>query len=177
MDYTPRVNQESRTPLHLPGLILVVCIAIAVGFFLIWPPDLEARTLFFPGTTAVSFSAERRLLPRASDRRREIFLVVQELILGPAQIRHGRLLPRSTRISSLAIDDSTIYLDLSPDLIFGEEEVRVDVQTGLEGIEATVLYNFRWVEEVVLTIGGQEPFVPSFRLPDSVVPTSEDSTG
>ena len=79
-------------------------------------------------------------------------------------------MPRKTRISSLAIVDDRVYIDLSPEMIFGEQEVRIDVAEGLGGVEWTLLYNFRWLEEVVLTIGGQEPFLPSFRIP-------EDSTG
>jgi len=170
MAYTPVVTDDSQLRRHLPGILLVLSIAIALGFFLIWPPDREARTLFFPGTTDVTLSGERRLVPRSADRNRELYLVVQELILGPAEIRHGRLVPRNTRISSLAIVDSTVYVDLSPDMMFGEDEVRVDVADGLAGVEGTLLYNFRWLEQVVLTIGGQEPFAPSFRMP-------EDSTG
>lgn len=170
MDYTPAVNDDSQLRRHLPGLLLLLSIGIAVGFFLIWPPDREARTLFFPGNTDSTLSGERRLVPRSSDRNRELYLVVEELILGPAEIRHGRLVPRKTRISSLAIIDDTAYVDLSPEMIFGEQEVRIDVVEGLGGVEWTLLYNFRWLEEVVLTIGGQEPFMPSFRIP-------EDSTG
>ena len=164
--YTPAVTDDSRLRRHLPGFLLLLCIAIAVGFFLIWPPDREARTLFFPGTTDATLSGERRLVPRSSDQSRELYLVVQELILGPAEIRHGRLLPRDTRISSLAMVDQTAYVDLSPEMMFGEDEVRIDVAEGLSGVQATLLYNFRWLERVVLTIGGQEPFAPSFRIPE-----------
>lgn len=164
------MTDDSQLRRHLPGLLLLLCIAIAVGFFLIWPPDREARTLFFPGTTEASLTGERRLVPRNPQRSRELYLVVQELILGPAEIRHGRLVPRNTRISSLAITEDTVYVDLSPEMMFGEEEVRIDVAQGLDGVEATLLYNFRWLKSVVLTIGGQEPFAPSFRMP-------EDSTG
>ena len=160
------MTEDSQLRRHLPGLLLLLCIAIAVGFFLIWPPGREARTLFFPGTTDASLSGERRLVPRSSDRNRELYLVVQELILGPAEIRHGRLVPRSTRISSLAIVEETVYVDLSPEMIFGEQEVRIDVAHGLGGVESTLLYNFRWLDQVVLTIGGQVPFAPSFRIPE-----------
>ncbi len=167
---------DSQLRRHIPGLLLFLCIVIAVAFFLIWPTDRVARTLFFPGTTDATFSGERRLVPHGSDRQRELYLLVQELILGPAEIRHGRLVPRNTRISSLAMADETVYVDLSPEMIFGEEEVRVDVAEGLRGVETTLLYNFRWLERVVLTIGGQEPFAPPFRVPEDYLRSPEDST-
>jgi hypothetical protein len=104
-------------------------------------------------------------------------LVVQELILGPTEIRHGRLLPRGTKISSLAVEGYIVYVDLSPDMVFGEQEVRVGVEEGLRGIKESLLYNFRWLEDVVLTIGGQEPFHPPFSIPDRPAQTAEDSSG
>lgn len=154
--------QDSVLRRHIPGLLLLASLLIALGFFLIWPPERETHTLFFPGTTSAELSGERRLLPRARDRSHKVRLVVEELILGPAEIRHGRLLPRATRIRSIAFAEDTVYVDLSPQIMFGEEEVRVDVATGLAGIEQTLLYNFRWLENVTLTIGGQVPFQPAF---------------
>ena len=88
--------------------------------------------------------------------------MVEELILGPAQITHGRLLPRETEIQAVVLDEKSVYLDLSPDMMFGGEDVRLSVQEGLAGIRDTLLYNFRWLEQVTLTIGGQEPDVPAF---------------
>lgn len=164
--YTPRVVRERDFQRHLPGYLLLFCLAIAVGAFLIWPPDRQARILFFPGTTESVLSGERRLVPRASDRTRQLRLVVQELILGPSEIRHGRLVPRNSDIRSVSIVDETAYVDLSPEVMFGEDEVRLGVRDGLRGISDTLLYNFRWLDEVVLTIGGQEPFAPSFRIPE-----------
>ena len=162
------MSDDSQLRRHLPGFLLLASLIIAVGFFLIWPPERQARTLFFPGTTEAYLTGERRLVPRSDDRTRELYLVVQELILGPARIRHGRLVPRSTRISSVALAGKTAYVDLSPEMIFGEQEVRLDVQQGLRGIESTLLYNFRWLDRVVVTIGGQEPFAPSYRIPDEL---------
>lgn len=155
---------------HLPGILLAASLAIAAAFFLIWPPELQARTLFFPGTTAVDLSGERRFLPRVQDNSRQVYLVVEELILGPVQIDHGRLLPRTTEINTVAIRDTTVYVDLSPDILFPESEVRLDVESSLDGIRRTLLYNFRWIDDVQLTIGGQVPFYPAFTIP-------EDATG
>lgn len=162
--------EDSRVRKHIPGILLLVSLAIAAGAFAVWPPRWEVRTLFFPGATTAELSGERRLVPRSSEPHKEIRLVVEEMILGPADIRHGRLLPRETRIASLALAGETVYVDLSPEMIFGEEEVRVNVPQGLNGIEQTLLYNFRWLETVVLTIGGQEPFEPAYFAP-------EDSAG
>ena len=157
---------DSTLRRHLPGLLLLVCLLIGIGFFLIWPPAWEPRTLFFPGTTVSALSGERRLVPRSAQRRKEVALVLEELILGPAEITHGRLLPRETGIDAVVLSGQEAYVDLSPDIMFSGEEVRLTVAEGLAGIEQTLLYNFRWLEAVTLTINGQEPFAPAFLPPE-----------
>ncbi len=156
------VTKDSFLRRHLPGFLLLASLLVAVGFFLIWPPEWEARTLFFPGTTSARLTGERRLVPRTRARQEEISVVIEELVLGPAQITHGRLVPRQTRVQAVVLDQKDVYVDLSPDVMFGGDEVRLEVLDGLAGIEDTLFYNFRWLDSVTLTIGGQEPDAPAF---------------
>lgn len=154
------VHADETIRRHLPGLLLLVAFLISLALFLIWPPERIARTLFFPGTTEVTLTGERRLLPRVVSRERAMELVVEDLILGPALITHGRALPRETRMQSLILSEDTVYIDLSPEVLFHSEEVRIDLRGGLAAVEKSLRYNFRRVEEVVLTINGQVPFYP-----------------
>lgn len=147
----------------MPGFLLLFSLLIAVGFFLLWPPDRVARTLFFPGTTEASLTGERRFLPRTRDRERSVELVVEDLLLGPARISHSRALPRATRVASLILDDDVMYLDLTDAAMFETAEVHVDVPTGIDAIRTTALYNFRFLEEAVITIDGEVPFSPAYR--------------
>jgi hypothetical protein len=149
-------------------LLLVGSFLIALAFYLIWPPETQARTLFFPGTTDTRLSGERRLVPRVRAGERKVYLVVEELVLGPIEIKHGRLLPRSTEVNFVAISGTTAYIDVSTDILFPGAEVRVDVTTSIAGIRDSVLYNFRWLDEVEVTIGGQVPFEPAFFLQEDV---------
>lgn len=115
-------------------------------------------------------SGERRLVPRTTDRIRAMELVVEEIILGPTMITHGRAIPRNTRIQSFVVDDSTIYVDLSPEIFFDTAEVRVDVRKGVDAIERTLRYNFRSLEQIRVTINGQVPFSPAYRIIEEVIP-------
>jgi hypothetical protein len=157
------VSSDSILRVHLPGFLLLFTLLIAVGFYLIRPPERVTRTLFFPGTTATELSGERRLVPRTGDRERAIELLVQEVLLGPAKIKHSRALPRATRIDSLILSDDVVYVDLNEAAMLESPEVRVDVETGLRALRETVLYNDRSLDDVVITIAGNVPFVPAFR--------------
>ena len=157
------MTDDSALRRHLPGFFLLLCLFISAGFYLLSPPDRIARTLFFPGTTETSLSGERRLIQRTVSRERAIELLVEDLLLGPARISHSRSLPRRTQLSSLILEGSTVYLDVTTASMIETSEVHVDVATGLEAIRRTVLYNFRTVDEVVITIGGQVPFAPAYR--------------
>ena len=157
------MTTDSALRLHIPGFLLAFTLVVAIGFFLIWPPERVARTLLFPGTTAADLSGERRLVPRTRDTERAIELLVDEILLGPARISHSRAVPRGTRVQSLILSGETVYVDLSESAMLGSSEVRVDVRTGLRAIAESISYNFRSIEEVVLTIDGNVPFAPAYR--------------
>lgn len=161
--YFRLVTTDSALRLHIPGFLLALMFLIALGFYLIWPPDRVARTLLFPGTTEATLSGERRLVPRTRDDERAIELLVEEMLLGPARISHSRAVPRGTRVRNLMLRDATVYVDLSESAMLGGSEVRVDVRTGLRAITESISYNFRNIEEIVLTIDGNEPFAPAYR--------------
>ena len=157
------MTNDSAVRLHLPGILLALSLIIALAFYLLLPPERVARTLFFPGTTTTTLNGERRLLPRVATDRRAMRLVVEDLLLGPSRIEHSRAFPRETRIESLILSDRTLYVDLSEQAMLHSAEVRVDVRTGLRAIRETLLYNFRSLDEVVITIDGNVPYSPAYR--------------
>ncbi len=102
------------------------------------------------------------MLPRGTGER-EIEFLVEDQILGPARISHGRLLPRATQINTLFVRDDRLYLDLSQDAIVESDDVRIPLDQALAGLEHSIRYNFRGIEDIVITIDGSIPFVPAYR--------------
>lgn len=90
-------------------------------------------------------------------------LLVQDMILGPMRIQHGRLLPRTTDVRSLILQDGTVYIDLSAHVMEDDPAVRIPLDEALQAFSDTLMYNFRSLEDVVVTIDGQTPFAPAFR--------------
>jgi hypothetical protein len=56
-----------------------------------------------------------------------------------------------------------VYLDLSAISFIDDSSVRLDLSTALDGLEETILFNFRRLDDVVITLDGSVPFVPSYR--------------
>lgn len=154
---------DSVLRIHLPGLLLLLSLLISVGFFSFVPPERVERTLLFPRMRGSTLAGEERLVPRVGERSREVTLLVEELLLGPTRITNRRALPRSTRIDSAILVDDTFYLDLSAEAILSEEQTEIDVTMGLAAIEETLRYNFRWLDQVVITMDGNVPFSPAYR--------------
>ncbi|MFW6312753.1 MAG: GerMN domain-containing protein [Spirochaetota bacterium] len=157
------MTNDSKLRIHLPGILLVLSLLIAVLFYLVFPPDRVARTLFFPGTTDATLSGERRLLPRAESEQRAMHLLTEEILLGPARIGHGRALPRESRVRSFILSGQTVFVDLNEEAMLPNSEVHVDTETGIDAIRETLLFNFRSLDEVIITIDGDVPFAPSYR--------------
>jgi len=154
---------DSPIRIHLPGLLLLFSFLVALLFYLVWPPSRVARTLFYPSATGTELSGERRLVPRTRDFRRAVELLAEEIVLGPVWIEHAAVLARETPIRSVAIAGKTAYVDLGVEAVLHADRVRLPMADGLAALEKTILYNFRSLEAVVVTVGGNVPFVPAYR--------------
>ena len=157
------MTNDSAARIHIPGILLVAAFAIGLGFYLFMPPQRVARTLFFPGVASAELSGERRLIPRTESIERSVYLLVQDLLLGPTSITHRRALPRATAIRSLMVEDRVAYLDLGAEAILAGTDVAGAAETGFEAVRKSILFNFRQLDEVVITLDGHVPFVPAYR--------------
>ena len=146
---------------HFAALLLAIAFVFSLTFFLVWPPERIARTLYFPRTTGSELSAETRLLPRNVPIERSVQLVVEDSILGPKVLFHRRPFPRVTRVRSVMIAEGIAYVNLSTEAILGDDRL-YDPATGIEAIRRSVLHNFRRLADAVITIEGQVPFSPAY---------------
>ncbi len=145
---------------YLWGGILIGLLIISLALFLFVPGRQVRRVLFFTNTVDTGLSGEIRYLPSHSPRETSIRMVLDELLLGPVDIEHERLLPEDTRIRSFLYRDGIVYIDFSHDII--DPSAALDIRELLEGVERTVTFNFPSVRDVVITIRGQVPFTPYY---------------
>lgn len=148
--------------------LLIAAFAFSVLIRVMWPPQRVERVLFFPGTTNEQLTGETRLLPRVPTLEADVHSVARDLLLGPSGIQHSRTLPRATRVQSVIIIEDRLFLDLSRDALYTAEEVRAELDVGLEALRRTLLFNFRRFEEIVITIAGQVPYVSPFTPPGQI---------
>ena len=146
---------------------LFASLAIAVLFFLIVPRPRVERTLFFPGAIQRTLTGETRLVPPAEDRREALRVVVEEVILGPVSIESTRALPKQTNVNIVALRDDTAYIDLSHDVVFDEEGVNLTFDERIQALIQSIRFNFRSIDQVVVTVGGQTAYAPHYNLPES----------
>jgi hypothetical protein len=78
-------------------------------------------------------------------------------------ISHGRLFPRESAADALVLRDGTVYVDLNQRAMLDGPGVRIPFGDAVSVLRETVLHNFRHLEEVVVTVNGNQPFTPSFR--------------
>lgn len=155
---------DSFLRLHLPGLLLLFALLLALLIYAVVPGERVERTLFFPGTTSQALSGERRLIPRTDSLSDDVTIIVSDVLLGPKRIDHVRAFPRNTRLKSVILQDGTAYINLSESAALNVAELRTTLEVSLQALERTILYNFRELDVVVVTIDGKVPFVPAHRL-------------
>jgi hypothetical protein len=113
--------------------------------------------LFFPVRGERVFTGEIRTLKRKLSEEENIRLLISELLLGPADILHDRLVSREARLKSVLFRDGKLYIDLSFNTLFSESENRLVFEEIIRGIKKSVYFNFRNVKKIFISIEGSQP--------------------
>ena len=148
------------------AFFLVFLIALAV--FLVEGRTRINSIIFFPEPTLSGLTGEPRRLYRQNTLEENVRLLVREMILGPMDIRHTKIFPPNTRIRSVFVRGDAVYLDFSPDIIFLDSQMRLSFDELVSAIRHTVLYNFRALSDVIITVDGQVPGAASYLPPERV---------
>ncbi|TVR90116.1 MAG: hypothetical protein EA428_08825 [Spirochaetaceae bacterium] len=154
--------------------LLAGTFVVSLVFFFLFRSPMHYQILFFPDIRTGELSGERRMLPRLSNSKDAARQLVEEIILGPVDIQHSRVAPRSTIIRTLVVRDRVLYLDLSTDILheIEDEDAFFAIQ---RAFEHTIRFNYRTIREIVFTVDGQEPGATryiSWRTMDGTSPAS-----
>ncbi|MCL1817723.1 MAG: GerMN domain-containing protein, partial [Spirochaetaceae bacterium] len=140
----------------------VLVFLIALVFFLFDGRTRINGVIFFPEPAQTGLSGEPRRIYRQETLEGNVRLLVREMLLGPMDIRHMNIFPPNTRLKSVFVRGAAVYLDFSPEILFLDTHTRLSFDELLAAVRQTVLFNFRQLADVIITINGQEPGYPSF---------------
>ena len=121
----------------------------------------ERRVLFFPELSTVGaplrLMGEVRYVPYRADAGGDLRVLVEETILGPADHRVHRLLPRSAEVISAHVRGGTAYLNLSHHVWLAPTPVPSSGAERIVALTDAIRFNFPRLREVRMLIEGQEP--------------------
>jgi hypothetical protein len=138
--------------------VFSAALGLSLAISLFFPQAAVERILFFPDDLRKDVTGEPRLVVRRSTLEGNIQQVLRELLLGPAQVQHKRVLPKRAGFRSAILREDVLYLDFSHEVLFGVDDVPLSFQAMLNAVGKTVRYNFPSVKEMVVTVNGQVPF-------------------
>lgn len=137
--------------------------ALGYSLFMAQPASTgrERRVLFFPEMSgrggAVRLIGEVRYVPYRADAGADLRALLEETILGPADHRAHRLLPRALQVISAHVRGGTAYVNLSRHVWFEATPVPSTGAERIRALTAAIRYNFPGLQEVRMLIEGQEP--------------------
>ena len=119
-------------------------------------------TIFFPEPAQKGITGEPRRIYRQKTLEKNVLYLAREMTLGPMDIRHANMFPPNTRVRSVFVRNNVAYLDFSSEIIFFDSQMRLSFDELLSAIRQTVLFNFRQLSDVMITIDGQVPGVTCY---------------
>lgn len=146
------------------GIFLILSFVLSLSAFTLFNDGRVDRVLFFPGARSTRVTGEIRRLPRQENTRADIQLLLRELILGPTEIRHGRLLPRDTKLQSVIVSDDKVFINFSAGILVEAPDQQLALEEVFDVLRRTIRYNFRRIDRVIFTVNGQLPSQPYYRI-------------
>lgn len=140
----------------------IVAFVLSVFLYRVFPPEDVRVVTFFPGVITPRLEGEVHYLPREETREGQVEEFIRHLFLGPKEVTHTPLFTHDTRILSLIVTETTVYLDLSKEAFFSTERLQVSFRQSLEALRKNVFFNFRYIKEMNITIEGQLPYESPF---------------
>ncbi len=155
-------------PLYVALILLGTALLISVTWMLVENHGRAERVLFFPGHIDVELRGEARVVPRHRELEPDVAVLVNEILLGPVDLAKSRILPMEAEVRSLMVRDRTVYLDFAPNILFLQERLGISLDEAFDAVRRTVLYNFRGIRRVVITVNGQLPNQPHFEVKNTL---------
>ncbi len=139
------------------GGLFLFFLLFSLAYFLLRADKQTEVVLFFPNYGTHHLTGESRAVPLHATLENNIVSLVNELILGPEELRHDRAVPRATTIRSLLLRNGVVYLDLSYEVLFPDPQTTLGFSETLNAIRKTITFNYPEVHKIVITVDGHEP--------------------
>lgn len=146
----------------LSGGLFLLSFLFAFGSFAISYFSKEKHLVFFLEYQKGAVVGEVRSIPWKSTLEDRVQGLVEELLWGPMDPRFQRVFPSGSKVQSLLIRRGILYLDLSPDVLFASEDIRVGWDERFSILRKTLSFNYPRFTNIFLTVNGQLPGLPPF---------------
>ena len=135
----------------------VLLVVFGISFILFLAKGQGRRYSFiFPSAESGKEVIETRYL-RPVENKSDVRVYIDEILLGSQIERTKKLFSRGTKVLSCFENDKTLYLDLSPDLIYEGGDV-IAIQDGIELLKKNIRMNFANISEIQVFVDGNYAF-------------------
>ncbi len=142
-------------------------LAVSILSFALGPGRFRTRVLYFPRILDQQIRGEERVVPlrggpRAAEANAELLL--EEIILGPADLLYGAILPVDTELRVFMLRDDQVYIDFSAAAVTNRANLITSIDHAFDLIEQTLVFNFPSIADVHITIEGNIPNHPHYEF-------------
>ncbi len=144
-------------------LVLIATFIISFFAYLGSHFSRERVVLYFPDSVSNDLVGEYRVLPRERGRADRMAQLVEEAILGPANIRSYNVFQRDTSLRSVFLmNRRSLVVDLDRQALARIPDRDLTVADSLGILRKIIRANFPGLRNIYILVDGQEPFIPTY---------------
>jgi hypothetical protein len=160
------MNASLKRKLLFPSLLGIILI-LSIIIYVFSPPERTRKILFFPETIQGGVTGEIRHLPRFNNYEKSVENLLSELLLGPVNIQLSPIFSMDTEINSFLLTKDEVFIDLNMAAVLENSNSVLSFNEALDLVKKNIFFNFRNIDSVTFTVGGQVPSFPVY-VPEDV---------
>lgn len=140
------------------SILLIFLLLLSIGIYIPTAIHKSDKVFFFYERQTDKIIGEKRRIPKIIfNKEHNIDVFVNELLLGPADMKLDPLFPIGTKVKKILYRDKSLYVDLNFMALFPDKKAVHGFDKGIELVEKNIKFNFSYVKDIVITVLGQEP--------------------
>ncbi|MCR4733442.1 MAG: GerMN domain-containing protein [Treponema sp.] len=137
------------------ALLFLIILGLSLSLFFLKGQG-KRYSFVFPSAENGKEVIEARYLKNIENKS-DVNVYIDELLLGSQLERTKKLFTRGTKVLSCFQRDKTLYLDLSPELIYEGSDV-IAIQDGIDLLKKNILMNFANISDIQVFVNGNYAF-------------------
>lgn len=141
------------------GIIPLILLFVSLLFYFTIYNKNHEKMFYYYEQGNENVIGELRKIPKYFEKEKNIQVYAEELLLGPRGMYLRKVFPEGTKINQILFREKKLYIDINNMALQSDISKSYNIGNSIKLLRKNILFNFPEINEIIVTITGEEPDV------------------